>query len=189
MRCKRDNKGLGCVAAQSVVVWQRVTRIGLRASDTGRGRDRTAAELASHASDRPLPLPLGINLAPCVRFRPRYMDVRFHDSIGACVAAIRAVHPECAVLASDLQPGTLPLQDALHAVSHPGRAPAAAPLGSSGAGEGVSGDGEGGKPVCVVMGNEDRGISDEARCCADKRFVLPMRGFAESFNLSVAWAV
>jgi rRNA methylases len=44
-------------------------------------------------------------------------------------------------------------------------------------------------PICVVMGNEDRGISEEMRELADETFVLPMCGFAESFNLSVATSI
>jgi len=45
------------------------------------------------------------------------------------------------------------------------------------------------RPICIVMGNEERGISDEMRALVDGSFVLPMAGFAESFNLSVATAV
>jgi len=45
------------------------------------------------------------------------------------------------------------------------------------------------RPICIVMGNEDRGISDEMRKLADETFYLPMCGFAESFNLSVATAI
>ena len=44
-------------------------------------------------------------------------------------------------------------------------------------------------PICIVMGNEDRGISDEMRELADETFTLPMSGFAESFNLSVATSI
>jgi tRNA (guanosine-2'-O-)-methyltransferase len=44
-------------------------------------------------------------------------------------------------------------------------------------------------PICIVMGNEDRGISEEMRSLADATFTLPMVGFAESFNLSVATAI
>jgi tRNA G18 (ribose-2'-O)-methylase SpoU len=40
--------------------------------------------------------------------------------------------------------------------------------------------------VCIVMGSEDSGISDEMRLLADVCFYLPMSGFAESYNLSVA---
>ena len=39
------------------------------------------------------------------------------------------------------------------------------------------------------MGNEERGISEEMRRLADKTFTLPMCGFAESFNLSVATSI
>mmetsp|Transcript_7591 Transcript_7591/g.18739 ORF Transcript_7591/g.18739 Transcript_7591/m.18739 type:complete len:440 (-) Transcript_7591:810-2129(-) len=45
-----------------------------------------------------------------------------------------------------------------------------------------------GKPVCIVMGNEAYGVSDTVREYADESFYLPMRGFAESFSLSVATA-
>ena len=41
-------------------------------------------------------------------------------------------------------------------------------------------------PVCVVMGNEESGISDEIRNAADETFNIPMVGFAKSFNLSTA---
>jgi len=44
-------------------------------------------------------------------------------------------------------------------------------------------------PICVVMGNEESGITEEMRSLADKTFTLPMCGFAESFNLSVATSI
>lgn len=44
-------------------------------------------------------------------------------------------------------------------------------------------------PICIVMGNEDSGISDTMRQLVDVTFTLPMVGFAESFNLSVATAI
>ena len=44
-------------------------------------------------------------------------------------------------------------------------------------------------PICIVMGNEETGISSEMRELADETFYLPMCGFAESFNLSVATAI
>lgn len=43
--------------------------------------------------------------------------------------------------------------------------------------------------ICIVMGNEDRGISDEMKQLVDCTFTLPMVGFAESYNLSVATAI
>jgi tRNA(Leu) C34 or U34 (ribose-2'-O)-methylase TrmL len=45
------------------------------------------------------------------------------------------------------------------------------------------------RPICIVMGNEEDGISAEMRAAADECFTLPMVGFAESFNLSVATAI
>lgn len=45
------------------------------------------------------------------------------------------------------------------------------------------------RPICIVMGNENDGISREMRDLADHTFTLPMVGFAESFNLSVATAI
>jgi tRNA(Leu) C34 or U34 (ribose-2'-O)-methylase TrmL len=44
-------------------------------------------------------------------------------------------------------------------------------------------------PICICMGNEEDGISEELRLHADETFTLPMVGFAESFNLSVATAI
>ena len=46
-----------------------------------------------------------------------------------------------------------------------------------------------GKKVCIVMGNEQSGISDDVKEMADASFYLPMVGMAESFNLSVATAI
>jgi tRNA (guanosine-2'-O-)-methyltransferase len=46
-----------------------------------------------------------------------------------------------------------------------------------------------GKKICIVMGNEERGISQAVKDMADESFYLPMVGFAESFNLSAATAI
>jgi len=52
---------------------------------------------------------------------------------------------------------------------------------------GKVGEEEGGRnKVCIVMGNEDQGVSPEMLALADETFYLPMVGFAESYNLSVA---
>lgn len=45
------------------------------------------------------------------------------------------------------------------------------------------------KKICIVMGNEQYGISDDVKELADESFYLPMVGMAESFNLSVATAI
>lgn len=42
------------------------------------------------------------------------------------------------------------------------------------------------RPVALVFGNEHSGLSDRASALADGCFRLPMYGFAESFNISVA---
>jgi tRNA (guanosine-2'-O-)-methyltransferase len=45
------------------------------------------------------------------------------------------------------------------------------------------------RPCAFVFGNEHRGVSAEVRARADKLFMIPMRGFVESFNVSVAAAI
>jgi tRNA (guanosine-2'-O-)-methyltransferase len=43
--------------------------------------------------------------------------------------------------------------------------------------------------VALVFGNESRGVSDEAVALADATYAIPMRGFVQSFNVSVAAAI
>lgn len=43
--------------------------------------------------------------------------------------------------------------------------------------------------VAVVFGSEHRGVSDEAAALADVNFTIPMFGFVQSFNVSVAAAI
>jgi tRNA (guanosine-2'-O-)-methyltransferase len=43
--------------------------------------------------------------------------------------------------------------------------------------------------VALVFGNESRGVSDDAVRLADATFAIPMRGFVQSFNVSVAAAI
>ena len=43
--------------------------------------------------------------------------------------------------------------------------------------------------VALVLGNEHRGVSDEALAVADATYAIPMRGFVQSLNVSVAAAV
>lgn len=45
------------------------------------------------------------------------------------------------------------------------------------------------KPVAIIMGTELTGISDEIRDLADDFIEIPMHGFSESFNISVASAI
>ena len=43
--------------------------------------------------------------------------------------------------------------------------------------------------LAVVFGNEHRGVSPQMRSLADGTFSIPMRGFVESLNISVAAAI
>lgn len=45
------------------------------------------------------------------------------------------------------------------------------------------------QPTALVIGNEKEGISEEMAGGADTLFFLPMKGFSQSFNLSVASAL
>ena len=45
------------------------------------------------------------------------------------------------------------------------------------------------RPVALVFGNEHRGVSEQALAHADARYAIPMRGFSQSLNVSVAAAV
>ena len=43
--------------------------------------------------------------------------------------------------------------------------------------------------TAIVFGNEANGVSEEMLTMADERCILPMKGFVESFNISVAAAI
>lgn len=45
------------------------------------------------------------------------------------------------------------------------------------------------RPTCILMGNEKRGVSDEAAGSADAHIIIPMLGMVQSLNVSVAAAV
>ncbi len=45
------------------------------------------------------------------------------------------------------------------------------------------------KPIALVFGNEHRGVSTEMRDLCDCNVIIPMYGFVESLNISVAAAV
>lgn len=44
-------------------------------------------------------------------------------------------------------------------------------------------------PIALVLGNEKNGISKEILDAADERVIIPMPGFVQSFNISVAGAL
>lgn len=45
------------------------------------------------------------------------------------------------------------------------------------------------KPTAIVLGNEKEGVSPEMIAAADVRVILPMVGFVQSYNISVAGAL
>lgn len=45
------------------------------------------------------------------------------------------------------------------------------------------------RPIAIVFGNEKDGISKEMQELADQTVILPMRGFVQSYNISVAAAI
>lgn len=45
------------------------------------------------------------------------------------------------------------------------------------------------QPLCIMMGNEQRGLSPEAEKACDIRYTIPMFGMSESLNLSVSAAI
>lgn len=44
-------------------------------------------------------------------------------------------------------------------------------------------------PSALVLGNEKDGVSDEILAASDETFIIPMSGFVQSFNISVAGAL
>lgn len=91
----------------------------------------------------------------------KWLTLTEHPTAAACVAALKA--QGYTVLASDLKPGTTPTP--IQEVDWQAR------------------------KIAVVMGNEERGITQEMRDLCDGTYQIPMMGFAESFNLSVSTAV
>jgi tRNA (guanosine-2'-O-)-methyltransferase len=45
------------------------------------------------------------------------------------------------------------------------------------------------KPLCIIIGNEQRGLTDAAKAACDIHYTIPMFGMTESFNLSVSAAI
>lgn len=45
------------------------------------------------------------------------------------------------------------------------------------------------QPTALVLGNEKEGVSQEMLALADERIIIPMTGFVQSFNISVAGAL
>jgi tRNA (guanosine-2'-O-)-methyltransferase len=45
------------------------------------------------------------------------------------------------------------------------------------------------QPLCILVGNEQRGLTDKAKAACQYCFMIPMVGMSQSFNLSVAAAI
>jgi|FLOH01.1.fsa_nt_gi tRNA(Leu) C34 or U34 (ribose-2'-O)-methylase TrmL len=87
-----------------------------------------------------------------------WLELRYFEDTATCIQALRA--EEWQIWATDLGAGA-------SAATHENLAPLP-------------------HKVALVMGRESDGVSREMLAEADKRIFLPMFGFTESFNLSVA---
>lgn len=93
-----------------------------------------------------------------------WLSTRTFDTTAECIAAIRAEKRQLWV--TDLSQQADALLPAWH--------PCAVRLT---------------EPIALVIGRESDGVSEEMLHAADRRVYMPMNGFAESFNLSVATAL
>ncbi|KAL3816688.1 hypothetical protein ACHAXA_009127 [Cyclostephanos tholiformis] len=116
-----------------------------------------------------------------------WMTVRQFGNVDEAVRRLREEEGGCLIYASDLNPNARDVRDLIWDVDYDdddnddegsGSVKTTRTSGSRGQ-----------RPICIVMGNEERGISEKMRALADETFYLPMCGFAESFNLSVATAI
>jgi tRNA(Leu) C34 or U34 (ribose-2'-O)-methylase TrmL len=104
----------------------------------------------------------------------KWLTVTNYETTDEAVRIMKEVH-KCRLYASDLNPSAIDIRNIVW---------------NGGKSDSPNNDGShDGRPICIVMGNEDTGISDTMRSLVDVTFKLPMVGFAESFNLSVATAI
>eukprot|EP00127_Corallochytrium_limacisporum_P000950 Clim_evm34s33 gene=Clim_evmTU34s33 len=101
----------------------------------------------------------------------RWLTIRHHDNIQQCLQTLR--DKKYVIIATDLGNGAINMEDEAFPAT------VRRMLGS--------GDDE--LKLAVFFGNEARGISKYLAAHADMRFFLPMKGFAQSFNVSVSAAV
>ena len=133
------------------------------AADAPPTGSRARRRLAARAAER------GFSFDPLLGVRSaqlysRYLDVRTFPDVASCVAALREDGRE--IWATDLAQEARPLTSDVSALS------AALP-----------------DRLAIVLGSESGGISPAFLEAADRRVYLPMVGFTESFNLSVAAAL
>ena len=91
-----------------------------------------------------------------------WLSLRSFEDTDELLAALREVG--CAIWATDLSPSAEPVVSAADLQPVPER-------------------------VALVVGREVDGVSEALLAAADRRLYLPMKGFTESFNLSVASAL
>ena len=118
----------------------------------------------------------------------QWLTIHHYVSAEEAIRTLRDDH-NCRILASDLNPSSIDIRDIdwgrVGGEIHPN-----GDKENSGAqSQQTNDDDNDDRPLCIVMGNELRGISDTMRDMVDATFTLPMVGFAESFNLSVATAI
>lgn len=111
----------------------------------------------------------------------QWLTIHHYVSTGEAIRTLRDEH-NCRILASDLNPFSIDIRDIDW-----NRVGLDYDNGADNSYNNKDDDDD--RPICIVMGNEKDGISDAMRELADATFTLPMVGFAESFNLSVATAI
>jgi tRNA (guanosine-2'-O-)-methyltransferase len=109
----------------------------------------------------------------------QWLTIHHYTSTEEAIKTLRDEH-RCRILASDLNPSSVDIRDV------DWRNAGATTADDTTAAD--DGDDKN-RPICIVMGNESKGISNTMKQLVDLTFTLPMVGFAESFNLSVATAI
>jgi tRNA G18 (ribose-2'-O)-methylase SpoU len=150
----------------------------------------SASAPAAGASSSALP-----SGAAAARSAHSWVNIRPFTSISECIRALREDGRE--IWATDLSPGaellTTPREAASFArlgIYQPEAEQEASSASPSPAAEARSaGIAELPTRLAIVMGRETDGVSPAFLAAADKRVFIPMVGFAESFNLSVATAL
>jgi tRNA(Leu) C34 or U34 (ribose-2'-O)-methylase TrmL len=92
--------------------------------------------------------------------KEEWLTIRYFNTTGECIKALREQNIE--IWVTDLSLGAQSLEDT--SITVPNR-------------------------VAIVMGQEAEGASEEILAAADKKIYLPIYGFGESLNLSVATAL
>ena len=96
----------------------------------------------------------------CSMGSEKHLDIRVFESAESCVEAVKGSGLALAVAVGPDAPGVVPIESYDWTV-----------------------------PTAIVLGNEKAGVSEELQAAADVRVTIPMAGFVESFNVSVAAAL